>query len=107
VQETLENRGPQQVRDWIRQENRTLGELGREESLSLADEIYKAGAAHVYAIEIDEYPEGSNTGKLIIELPDDAAARERVLAWAGVIAREQGFDAESDIGQRYVFSMLD
>ena len=60
-----------------------------------------------YAIEIDEYERGNNTGKLIIELPDDAAARKRVFAWAGKIAREQGFDPEREAGQRYVFVMLD
>ena len=86
-----------------------MGELDREESLSLADEIYKAGAAHVYAIEIEEHPEGSCSGKLITELPDDAAARQRVLAWAGKVASQQGFgdDPDTDAGQRYVFSMLD
>lgn len=81
--------------------------LGRDESIALADAVYKAGAAHVYAIEIDEYDQHQNTGKLVIELPDDASARKRVFAWAGKIAREQGFDPEREAGQRYVFVMLD
>lgn len=105
----LETRGPREVSEWINEGDNTLGELDRAKSLSLADEIYKAGAAHVYAIEIEEHPEGSSTGKLIVELPDDLAARQRVLAWAGKIASQQGFgdDPDTDTGQRYVFSMLD
>ena len=105
--EILETGGPQEVSKWIHEGNNTLGELGRDESLSLADAIYKAGVSHVYAIEIHKYERGSNTGKLIIELSDDAAARKRVFAWAAKIAHEQGFDPDRDVGQRYVFSMLD
>jgi len=105
--ELLETGGPQEVSKWIHEGKNTLGELGRDESISLADGIYKAGAPHVYAVEIDEYDQGENTGKLIIELSDDAAARKRAFAWAGKIAREQGFDPECDVGQRYIFSMLD
>jgi hypothetical protein len=95
------------VSEWIRKENHTLGELGHDESVVLADAVYKAGAAHVYAVEIDEYEQGSNTGKLVVELPSNPADRKRVLGWAGKIAREQGFDPETDVGQRYVFVMLD
>ena len=75
--ELLETGGPQEVDKWIHEGKNTLGELGRDESISLADGIYKAVAPHVYAVEIE------NTGKLIIELSDDAAARKRAfrLGW--------------------------
>jgi hypothetical protein len=99
---------PQELREWLKGKSNTLGELAsHKECLQLANEIYTAGALHVFAVEIDKYPEGENTGKLVIELPNDASGRRKVLEWAGKIAREHGFDAYTDVGQQYVFVMLD
>jgi hypothetical protein len=87
---------------------RTLGEdETTADSIQLVEEIYAAGAVHVLAVEIDSYDEGENTGKLVIELPANAQDREMVLQIAGKIAESQGFDPESDNGQKYVFVMLD
>ncbi len=62
----------------------------------------------VFAVEIEKYPGGmENTGKLVIELPVDPAARTSVFDWAAAIARESGFDGDIDVGQRYLFVMLD
>lgn len=90
----------------------TLGELNStEESLALVEEAYAAGAVTVTAVEISDYPDilggCQNTGHLVVTLPDDPSERAEVLAWIGKIAEEQGFDAETDVGQRYVFVMLD
>ena len=99
---------PQELREWLRIKSHSLGELpNNEESIRIAEEIYAAGAVHAYGVEIDKYPEGENTGKLVIELPNDAPARSKVLEWAAKIAHEQGFDAYSDVGQQYIFVMLD
>ena len=100
---------PAELRDWLKSGSNTLGELTTNaESLKLANEIYQAGAIHVYAIEIDKYPHGSeNTGKLVIELPKDNGSRNKVINWAARIAHDQGFDAYSDVGQQYIFVMLD
>jgi hypothetical protein len=62
----------------------------------------------VFAVEVDTYPGGvETTEKLVIELPTDPAKRPGVIGWAAKIAHEQGFDAYTDIGQKYVFVMLD
>jgi hypothetical protein len=58
-------------------------------------------------VDIDREDDMENTGKLLIELPDDSTDRESVLAIAAKIAESQGFDAEPDTGQKYVFVMLD
>ena len=101
----LETGDPKEVREWIRDESNTLGELDHQDSVALADDIYMSGATHVYAVEI--YEEDGNTGRLVIELPSNTADRKRVLDSAAKIAHEQGFDAETNVGQRYVFVMLD
>jgi len=62
----------------------------------------------VMAIEIDKYPGGlENTGKLVIKLPREKSKRQAILNWSAKIARAQGFDAYTDVGQDYVFVSLD
>ncbi|MHC4333566.1 MAG: hypothetical protein ACYSUP_02735 [Planctomycetota bacterium] len=113
VQRFLGDPNSREVLNWLRASSeddfRSLGELETtDESITLVQEIYEAGAVYVLAVEIDEYPEGQNTGKLVIKLPeDDADARKRVFAWAGNVAQQQGFDPEQDSGQSYLFVMLD
>ncbi|MGH7941322.1 MAG: hypothetical protein ACREFR_09650 [Limisphaerales bacterium] len=112
-----------EAREWLQTGRKrgfalvTLGELhSTEESLALVDKAYAAGAVRVTAVEIADYPAfgtknkgklSQNTGKLVIELPEDEPERADVLTWAGQIAEEQGFDATEDEGQRYDFVMLD
>jgi|ERR1700733_472468 hypothetical protein len=108
----LRDPNTKEVLGWLKggsgEDFRSLGELAtNEESIALAKEAYDAGAVEVFAVEIDEYPEGQNTGKLVLKLPDDPEARQRVCAWCGRIAQEQGFDPEKDTGQSYLFVMLD
>ncbi|MCA9041867.1 MAG: hypothetical protein KDA65_16050 [Planctomycetaceae bacterium] len=86
----------------------TLAEgLPTENSIELIQGFYDAGAKEVLAVEIDEYDDFQNTGKLVIELSDDPAERAAVLEKADEIAISQGFNPEQDSGQRYVFLMLD
>lgn len=95
-----ENRGPS---------DRTLGELGTtKESLDLVSEVFEAGAVQVIAVEIATYPDGSqNTGKLIVELPEDPNSRKQVLKWCDEQGERLGLDRESDFGQLYTLVMLD
>ena len=102
----------EEAREWLlgasKNNFRNLGELASTaESLELVTEIYAAGAASVLAVEIDRDENYQNTGKLLIELSDDPTDREKVLAIAGRLAEAQGFNAEPDVGQRYVLVSLD
>jgi len=103
----------QEARGWLRagRDKNTLGELpDTASSLALVEAIYSAGALHVEAVEIDDYPEMGNcqnTGKLVITLPSDPAARLRVFEWSAPIAVSLGFDPEPDNGQKYLFVALD
>jgi hypothetical protein len=90
----------------------TLGELmTTDESIDIIKAAYEAGAEEIFAIEIDEYDESDgvyeNTGKLIVRLPSDASARERVVQWCAKQAEAQGFDGEKDEGQTHIFVALD
>jgi len=88
---------------------RNLGELrSNEESVALVRDAYESGAAEVLAVEIDSYADGTqNTGKLVIVVPDDVAARRQVFEWCARQAVELGFEGDEDFGQRHLFVMLD
>jgi hypothetical protein len=88
---------------------RNLGELEtNEESVALVREVYALGAVQVLAMEIDSYDGADgNSGKLVIELPEDEAARGRVFAWCARQGEKLGFEGDEDFGQRYLFVMLD
>lgn len=109
IRERLKSRKAEAL-GWLKRSHgrNTLGELPTtEEATTLVKAIYAAGAERVIAVEIDEYDDGQNTGKLVIRLPTDPARRQRVFAWHGKQAQSMGFDAEPDIGQSHLFSLLD
>src|SRR4051794_23591656 len=58
--------------EWLRAGDdnsfRNLGEMGADESLAFVQRLYDLGAEQVLAVEIDEYPEGANTGHLLVRL---------------------------------------
>jgi hypothetical protein len=106
----IQNTESAEVKPWLQDDSksRTLGILeGTEESIEFIQEVFDRGAVQVFAVEIDSYDDSENTGKICLELPDDLGLRQQVLEWASEISEEQGFDPEFDIGQRYVFMMLD
>ena len=98
-----------EARAWLASGSATLGELDAQESSQFVETAYSLGAEKLIAVEIDEYPDlgFENTGRLCVELPDDPEARKRVFFWAHQLAEEQGFEGEPDVGQRYLFLMLD
>lgn len=87
----------------------TLGELlSTDESIALVKEAYDAGAEEVLAIEIDEYEAGhENTGRLLVKVPLEPAARRCVFQWCAKQAEAQGYYGEEDTGQIHIFVSLD
>jgi hypothetical protein len=86
---------------------RSLGEMEADESIQFIERLYELGAEKVLAVEIDEYPEGANTGNLLVQLPADDSARERVFAFEREHAESHGFDGTPDEGQEYLYFKLD
>jgi hypothetical protein len=88
---------------------RTLGEsTSQGDSIALVQRFYSLGAVSVHAVEIHgDRGEFQNSGRLIIELPQEAARRKQLFQACGEIAEDMGFDPDSDIGQKYIFVMLD
>lgn len=97
---------------WLEESNqlsRSLGEATeRDESIVFVKKLYGLGAIALHAVEINGGPnDNQNTGRIVIELPRDQRQRKDLWKFCGDIARETGFDSELDVGQRYLFLMLD
>lgn len=108
--ELLEKReGVYEARAWFAGEQgprRTLGEdTDHAQSVAIVEPFYRAGARAVYVFEVDEVSQ--NSGRLLVELPDDKQARKAVLRVGNKWARKLGFDPDRDQGQRYVLILLD
>jgi hypothetical protein len=105
----LTENNPEELKVWLYDGKSTLGEIQtNSESISLADKAYNSGAVNIFGVDIEFDPElGNNTGRLVVELPTKKDKRQSVLNWAAPIAHEQGFDAYSDVGQKYIYVSLD
>lgn len=80
----------------------------QDESLDFIKKLYSLGAVAVHAVEIDGGPdEDQNSGKLVVELPQDTQCRKKLLQFSNRLARGHGFEPDPDGGQRYIFMMLD
>ena len=86
---------------------RNLGEMEADDSVAFVQRLYDLGAEKVLAVEIDEDSDGANTGHLLVQLPADDAARERLFAFERDHAESHGFDATPDEGQEYLYLKLD
>ena len=96
------------LRDGTPSSFRNLGEMETtEESIAFAQHFYDLGAASVLACRIAEYDQGQNSGHLLVQLPSDVGARERLFAAHRKHAESMGFEGEPDEGQAYLFMMLD
>ena len=112
-QRLLNGPGVREALSWLEEHDdplfRSVGEAtDQEESIKFVKKLYRQGAVAVHAVEIDgEADEPQNTGKLVIELPQEVEGRKKLFKSCGTIAKKQGFDPETDIGQQYLFLMLD
>ena len=92
------NRG--EARQWLRgDENRNIGELTHDDSVEFIEEGYRAGAAKIIAVEIED----ETTNCLIVELPPGGSKRERVFEWNSEFAQKTGWNPYDDWGQNEIF----
>jgi hypothetical protein len=104
--------GAREVLSWLeesRQPSRSLGEAtDQDDSIRLAKELYDRGAVAVHAVEIQgEQDDDQNSGRLVVELPDDKRRRKKLFRLCGDLASETGFEPDPDVGQRFLLLMLD
>jgi MORN repeat variant len=108
----LQGPGVSEALSWLTETtkpSRSLGEArGQKASTGLVRKLYSLGAIGVHAVDIQGgNNQEQNSGRLVIELPKEPENRKKLLKFCGQLAREAGFDPDPEMGQRYVFLMLD
>jgi hypothetical protein len=100
-----------EAREWLRggpeTSFRNLGEMEADESSEFVERLYGLSAEKVLAVEINEYPEGANTGHLLVQLPVDDSFRAALFNFEREHAESHGFDGAADEGQEYLYFKLD
>lgn len=104
--------GPE-ARDWLAQNRHPAplasNRFSRDDSRRFVESLYDAGSPSVLvaASNIRREDEGDYADALHVRLPVDPAKRKAVLALCGAEAKLQGFSADSDTGQEWVFLWWD
>ena len=94
--------------EWLKEKSNTLGELTHHASKRLVARLQQRGCKQIHACDITTYDQlGSNTGHLVVELPDEAGARAAILRQVDRLAHEQGLSGDFDDGQHYAYIKLD
>ena len=96
---------------WLSEEQsagRNLGELNVDESIALVERFYRRGAERVEAVSLDlvlgEDP--GSTNDLLVQLPHTPGKRAALFKTVRLIVEKQGFEGETDRGQRFLFLRL-
>jgi hypothetical protein len=108
----LARQGAHEALSWLKDDSTpecSLGEASTiNDSIALVESLYRAGAVRVWVFDVrGSGAVGQNSGRLLVELPNDAKPRQMLLSECSKIGAEQGFSAEVDYDQQYVVLMLD
>lgn len=93
-----------EARDWLTRNSHPYALASKRfettnDALEFVNEMYRAGASAVLVKEIRQEAEGGYTDTLIVQLPDDKTAREKIFAISNLEARREGYSPETDSGQ--------
>lgn len=100
-----------EARAWLKQierddKRRVIGSEGGDmrgpEALDFVNGLYSAGAVSVTAVDMEIAPQVEGTSTLIVELPNEASARKKVLAIEANTAKELDCAPTPDRGQKLV-----
>jgi hypothetical protein len=81
--------------------------------VAFVDSLYQLGADTVYVLNVSQEPEqvqqegGPYADALLVRLPSERTARDRLFAVQAREARGEGFDPDPDRGQRYLYFWWD
>ncbi len=92
---------------WLARGGYTLGDMSRAQTKRLLTRLQHLGCPAVYAYGVEHNPRAANSGSLVVELPVDIVARGHIFQRTNRIVTAQGFEAEKDDGQRYLYIKLD
>jgi hypothetical protein len=100
------------AREWLRgasdASRRNLGEMDTDVSIELVEHLHDLGSGNVLAVDITDITgcDDQTTNHVLVQLPDDPESRARVFSLCNALTKEQGFDAEPDHGQEFLYLLL-
>ena len=89
------------------QSKRYLAELTNHQSVRLIKRAYDAGVVEVWAVGFARNAPYESIYRLVITLPEDRVKRKATFKWANEQIERQGFEPESDYGQRHLYIWFD
>ena len=93
--------------EWVQSESHTFEEMDSTSSRALILNLVKLGAAAIHACNIHSAADGHETsGRMVVELPGQPAARAAVLRAIRPFAKHHGYAADVDHGQRYAYARI-
>jgi len=94
-----------EAREWLKADpQHTIYNLN-EKSAATVESVYEMGATKVSAAVSGDGAGGPIKTQLVIELPQDPAARAKLFEWAATTIKQYGGDDETpphDVGQKYM-----
>jgi hypothetical protein len=99
-----------EAREWCSPEAKThVGwKVSRADMLKMVEALYAAGATKVWISDIHEMNGGEVAAGVIVQLPDDPAARKRVFEYDANWRKEvEDEEKNPDMGQKYIVYSLD
>jgi hypothetical protein len=111
IQRLLNDPEKQEVLSWLKgADDRTIGGCkGNQDSIRFAQEIYGLGASEIFAVNIhpNQSGTGRRSGKLVVKLPNQPAARQAIFDWCERQGDSMGFTPDPDGGESHLFLLLD
>lgn len=93
---------------WLKgSDKRNIGEMSNKDATALVRKLYEWGAVKVIVAYIKENAGYESTDHVVVTLPDDAKARQRITRWISRHTQRMGFDPVEDHGQRHAFVWFD
>ncbi len=96
-----------EARQWLRAPSHAVFKGDKQAVIKFVDEVYTAGAVTVYVTGIETLGGSEVTETMLLVLPKDSAARNKVFEVSNRFGETIQNDPEKDVGQRYLSFVLD
>lgn len=106
--ESLLRSGAFEARGWLASPGlvHTLGEMESTLAREFVERLYSLGAAQVFIVGVTHDNGYEHSNDVIVELPKSKRKRRQIFRHASEHAEQEGFDGETDAGQRYLYYKL-
>jgi hypothetical protein len=102
AEDHLDRADHHEARGWLADPSHGVGSGGKERVVAVVEELYRQGARDVRVTDVETRDGKPLARSLVVVLPDDRAARARILGAVGEFRRARGQAPVPDAGQRHL-----